>query len=90
MKKQIAAALLPMMFALAACGGDDSAEDAVDTMDSTTTYDSSAVGETGATMTSPTDTTGAAGAGADTGAAAGGMADETANDTGSMTESTTQ
>jgi hypothetical protein len=69
MKKQIAGALLAATFALAGCG-EEPAEETADT----TTFDTGAVGEDGATMISPTDTSGAAGAGADTGAAAGGRA----------------
>lgn len=70
MKKQIAGALLAATFALAGCG-EEPAEETADTA----TFDTGAVGEDGATMISPTDTTGAAGAGADTGAAGGGRAD---------------
>jgi hypothetical protein len=76
MKTFVTGALLPAVLALAACGGDNSAEEAADATD--TSYDTGAVDESGATMVSPTDTSGAAGAGADTGAAAGGRAGEPA------------
>lgn len=99
MKTLAIGALLPVALALAACSGDDSAEDAADATD--TSYDTGAVDESGATMVSPTDTSGAAGAGADTAAAAGGRAGEPAAeevggeagstaDTGSAADRTTE
>lgn len=84
MKKLVTGALLATAFTLAACGDNTANDPAADTA-TDTTYGTGAVGETGATMTSPTDTTGAAGAGADTGAAGGGMVDPATTPTATPT-----